>query len=499
LMSIKPEPAPVSVVTSPNGAAPPSQTPINSTPSTSTSNLARPRPPAPPPPASRLTHADSASSKRLSQALSTDSLSRIGKPTSPMQSSQPDLSHSEVSLAQAANGTTKVSSGDLDAPPPPLPPLSTKPAKSVNSTSNELGPPPEVPPLSKKPSKHTGLIPTPVITSPTPTSTVAPALPTEVIEAEKFDADFSAAFAGAAPAATTTSQESLAPLPASSATDPAAMGRRESMSHDGMSIRSAKKGFHALGNMNLDAEFENAFATEAVKPVEGTAVDLATVAAPVKVNGSDFTFDASFNDGAADAFSTAFPAPSDRKASVAASAFSGKAAFVDFDSAFDSSFGATTTATTTVAASTTGAKAAFDDAFAAFDLGSAPVSSSAGKTNALADLDAAFGVNTSSVAAAPTTSGSAGFAFDDADFANAFGDAKPAAAVDAIVGGEAQAEPKVEEIVAVVSEMEDGMTDEVKELMGMGFSKEQSIAALEKNSFDVRAASNFLIDGSANN
>ncbi|KAI9357590.1 hypothetical protein DFJ73DRAFT_758176 [Zopfochytrium polystomum] len=454
----------------------------------------RARPPAPPPPASRVPASSNA--ETVKRRISANAIPAI---------------------AQAA------SSPDLSAPPPPpLPPLATKPSKNLDSQVSLSG-------REKSPSTTAA----PALAAPSsssPPSNQAPIDSTAALEAVlSLDEHPAEAMSPAAFNALFTPSKSP-PHPV-----------LNELNSDAMSFnsgrRSSTRGVNrTLANVDIDAEFDSAFADADVAAATATNTAAAAVAAipadALAFTDDAFKFDASFGPApaaspAAAATATATPRaaagangfalpppppPASRKTAKAAKTVDFAAAFDDFDSAFGPPAAPAAPAVTSAAA------AAFDDAFAAFDAppngssaaASTPAAATAASTPAVtasvADLDAAFGGSIAPApaasAAAPASASAFGFA-DSVDFDSAFTAFDPAPqqqpkTADAAVASEAPAATTTPAAAAAGSPKaapaeDEGVMDEVKELMNMGFSKADSVKALEKHGFDLRAATNELL------
>ncbi|KAJ1542571.1 hypothetical protein HK405_009883 [Cladochytrium tenue] len=241
----------------------------------------------------------------------------------------------------------------------------------------------------------------------------------------------------------------------------------------------------ALDAVDIDAEFELAFGDgDTAAPTPAAAVADVPLALPLPSDDA-FQFDASFGptdatDGtaitAASAFSLPPPSTAGTRRGRPPKTVEFKDDFAEFDLAFESAPAAP--------AATSSSSSGFDDVLAAFGppAAAADGGAAAASPNAV-DLDAAFGGG----GGGGSTGGALGF--DSVDFDGAFADFGGAAAVPAV---DAVGKTEVGKTEAAAA-ADDGVMDEVKELMSMGFTKDDSVKALEKNSFDVRTAANSLI------
>ncbi|KAJ3025082.1 UNVERIFIED_CONTAM: hypothetical protein HDU68_007472 [Siphonaria sp. JEL0065] len=277
---------------------------------------------------------------------------------------------------------------------------------------------------------------------------------------------------------------------------------------DTSSIKSGRKRINKLKAIDADSEFENAFGGSPVVAAAAATPDIpfpstSIAAAPVAAKVDDSVFDAIPSSGDFD-FDAAFAAPK------------APDAFATLDDAFTGVAAAPAVTAVATEPPTDAQKSVFD-AFDAFDFPASASSAAvaAATTNNVDSLEETFGTSPTKVAGELKSVGGGGLF--DADFGAAFTVAAPPApvvAVEAVVPEtvvEAVTERVTEVVVAkpentrvvgdeavapapVAAKPEDDVTDEVKELMGMGFSKEQCIAALEKNEFNVSKATNFLLD-----
>ncbi|KAJ3130149.1 hypothetical protein HK100_008208 [Physocladia obscura] len=401
------------------------------------------------------------------------------------------------------------------------------------------GPPPPLPPSFTKPKSSSGISSSPPPASPPANSPVAPS-PKAATNDFTFDTDFGSAFSApssptknssvindafslplsndsqkafddvfaAFPASTATADTSFAdafavpepvstparsaiavafalPLPPS-ATTSASLEGFDKFKHrplanalgDSSSIRSSGTGTAArrrmtkLMSFDAEAEFENAFGTAAengasslettvaMAPVDKAKVDevfAEVAAAAVSTNiAQEFNFDSAF---------AGEPAIVAQDVTVAVDSVAIPAAVDDF-------FGSTV-ATTSV----------FDAFNTEFDLASATnvtaVISGTPFTDAFASVPTVttIAAGNSTVEATPVlqTNG------------------ETATAVNLAVESNLAEKVATEETSEVIKNTpgdakEEDLSDEVKELRGMGFTKEQSISALEKNGFDVTKA-----------
>ncbi|KAI9353659.1 hypothetical protein BDR26DRAFT_913913 [Obelidium mucronatum] len=484
-----------------------------------TVTAARPKPP--PPPASRNAHGGSIDllEKRKSLTPSVKSLDAIPAP------------------ATATEPVTAVPV--VSGPPPPMPPMFTKP--KAGSSLGDLLPDASAP---KSDPTSTGggdfafdadfesafnAIPLPSNKSDSNAFAFDEAfsLPPKIADSKAFDDAFAVAVTTVAPAtsasvaATTTAAAAAAaartpasdafvlPLPPQAAPSMSDEGfdrlKRPSNATtaslaDTASIRSGRKRINKLKSIDADAEFENAFGgAAAAVPIPVTAVaSTATASGTVPVKVDDSVFDAipgadDFN------FDTAFP-PAPKPAD----------AFSALEDAFGSSSGvgvavpapaAALLAGTTQAAKSTGFDAFDDIPQASTNKGNVEIPPSSAGVNAVDALEAAFGTSPSKVAAelAPSAKAAAADLFD-ADFSAAFVVPAPGSSATAAVGETVDSSAQAAAAAAPLPEKaaetgtDDDVTDEVKELMNMGFSKEQCISALEKNEFNVAKSLNFLLD-----
>ncbi|KAJ3062961.1 hypothetical protein HDU99_005046, partial [Rhizoclosmatium hyalinum] len=255
-----------------------------------------------------------------------------------------------------------------------------------------------------------------------------------------------------------------------------------------------RKRMTKLKSIDADSEFENAFGGAPVaavtSTVSGTSPDI-----PVPDASKDgFNFDA------------AFAAPSSAFEALAAQA--AKEPSTDAFAALDDAFSAAAAAPVAGASSSEAAKSGFDAFDIAFDLPSAAPATSVAPVTAnsnVDDLEAVFGSSPSKVATpavlnaefnaafAPTTTTSA-----DAPTVSV-ADSQP---VDSGNTPQANESNTTTEAVAdttnIRTELEkeatstDSVLPEIKELMNLGFPKEKCIAALEMYDMDVAKASNYL-------
>ncbi|KAJ3117893.1 hypothetical protein HDU96_005026 [Phlyctochytrium bullatum] len=264
-----------------------------------------------------------------------------------------------------------------------------------------------------------------------------------------------------------------------------------SNTNDTASIHSATRKVNKFQALNMEAELSTAFSElEEIKEV--------TVAPVVTSDAFDDAFAPAKIDDDFD-FDTSFSKPTSRKSQAGKGSFS-----VDFGSAFgtptagvpatpatkapaaaqptaklefDTIFGAPSTTNTTSTAAAAPAPSTtfnFDDAFGFLSnppAGNAETTGAAIKLST-EELDAVFGGGAAPAAKPAAQAAADGFGFNT-DFSTfEF----------------PSSEPKQEAAG-------DDVMDEVRQLMDMGFSKEKSIAALEKNDFDVARASAWLLDG----
>ncbi|KAI8846324.1 hypothetical protein BC829DRAFT_445373 [Chytridium lagenaria] len=250
-----------------------------------------------------------------------------------------------------------------------------------------------------------------------------------------------------------------------------------SNTNDTSSLHSTTRKGPRFMTVNLEAELSNAFTA---LPDAKTATEAVVTPIPQSKLDDDFDFDTSFSN----------PSRTSKPSTAAPNAFS-----VDFDSAFESSFPPPTApppiaaspvvkksdfeavfdVATNAPAASASASFGFDDVFGALPVTQAPVQDNGGVKLSSEDLDAVFGglSLSSKPVTQPASTASAPFGFESA-FGDTFNFSEPA-----------ETPLKADEEV----------TDEVQQLMNMGFSKGASIIALEKNGFDVVKASNYLIDG----
>ncbi|KAI8590901.1 hypothetical protein BDZ88DRAFT_81891 [Geranomyces variabilis] len=270
-----------------------------------------------------------------------------------------------------------------------------------------------------------------------------------------FDADFASVFPQATPAPPgSVSSDGQRPPPIEPVPDSRPLPKRADT---------------ALSEVDLEAEFKDAFAD-------------AQVAAP----GSPSKLPVEFDDAA-----------------FAAGRFD------DDAFSFDSSFGQFASPARAGAANATPVKPEFEADFAsAFSGGSDPfaasgfsfgeplaksmdsASSNAAQMSA-ADMDALFGGGGSTGNATLGTANETSSAFDDAfaadAFTSAFGDASiKESAANEDVRPPPPALPKRKETT--------DDAEEVKQIVGLGFTKEQAVNALDLNGFDVAKATNYLLD-----
>ncbi|KAJ3102824.1 hypothetical protein HDU97_000281 [Phlyctochytrium planicorne] len=252
-----------------------------------------------------------------------------------------------------------------------------------------------------------------------------------------------------------------------------------SNTNDTSSIHSTTRKTPRFMNLNMEEELSHAFDEPAALPKAKVVADKIAdevfddVFETAKVD-DDFDFDSSFSRPSKtakkqDSVSNAFSADFDNVFSTSApppTIASNTAKNIDFDALFG---GSSQPSQPVKAAPAVAPSFSFDDAFGNLPTVGNPTTVKLSNE----DLDAVFGGSTTSGKPAATPS-SAPFAGFDTDFST-FNFADAAAATT----------PAAEEEV----------TDEVRQLMNMGFSKEVSIKALENNGFDVVKASNFLIDG----
>ncbi|KAJ3279727.1 hypothetical protein HK104_001197 [Borealophlyctis nickersoniae] len=308
-----------------------------------------------------------------------------------------------------------------------------------------------------------------------PDSAAAPGVSNSLGDTQKgFDADFSAAFA--------TGDKSLAQdIPA---------GR--------VSTSTQRRGLvGVLSDVDLDAEFNGVFETGNGAPSSAGGAVSAAVKNADRFDDQAFTaLPVSSNDFGDDAFKfdASFTAPSGQSGSAQSVPPSAMSGFDEF-------------------AATSSAAAAFDADFAgAFDPfppaaganGSSPAASGLQRGLSEADLNAAFGGFGAVATQSPvqtdvkaTVQGFEDVTFDDvfggqADFGSFATSTSAPAAGSATVerrgsGSGALAAEKAE------SAMEDDV-EEVKQIVGLGFTREQALNALTLNNFDLRLASNYLLD-----
>ncbi|KAJ3069821.1 hypothetical protein HDU98_007134 [Podochytrium sp. JEL0797] len=272
---------------------------------------------------------------------------------------------------------------------------------------------------------------------------------------------------------------------------------------DDASIRSAsrKTRINKLKTIDADSEFANAFGGLATTATSTTSAGVPEAGTPVAAIIDESVFDAipKTDDFS---FDSAFAAPPVRSAAV-----KGDDAFGGLENAFESLASITPVAKTPVdheTISTTpldATKSAFDAFDVAFDLtvangAAVGVANGGAKAAAVFDgeLNAAFGGPVVAVEKKTVASGSAVKAE-----AVASGSDVKAVAVgtvkQVVVAQEAKTEAVVAPAAPVAAKEAGEEMEEVKELMSLGFSKEQCVAALEKNEFDVTKASNCLLDG----
>ncbi|ORY36836.1 hypothetical protein BCR33DRAFT_721771 [Rhizoclosmatium globosum] len=263
-----------------------------------------------------------------------------------------------------------------------------------------------------------------------------------------------------------------------------------------------RKRMTKLKSIDADSEFENAFGGAPVaavtSTVSGTSPDI-----PVPDASKDgFNFDA------------AFAAPSSAFEALAAQA--AKEPSTDAFAALDDAFSAAAAAPVAGASSSEAAKSGFDAFDIAFDLPSAAPATSVAPVTAnsnVDDLEAVFGSSPSKVEATATP------AVLNAEFNAAFAPTTTTSA-DAPTVSVADSQPvdsgntpqanesnttteAVADTTNIRTELEkeatstDSVLPEIKELMNLGFPKEKCIAALEMYDMDVAKASNYLLDHGA--
>ncbi|KAJ3178889.1 hypothetical protein HK101_010085 [Irineochytrium annulatum] len=365
-------------------------------------------------------------------------------------------------------------------PPPPMPPLSTKPKKALsNSNLDEVFANPATPPSEPAVAAAAAAVAAPEITAPAiPDATPSPApaaIPAHLHPAPYLRLDSFASAGGAS-------------------------------SGDSSSVHSASGGpRRSVKAVDAEKAFRDAFVAEDATVPEEDVVVVDGASAPEDVHAFEaavvgdpaaWDFDEQFHDAKENGFgapaaaggAAAFSASFDDAFGEAAGGSPPKATTVtDFDEAFGGGVAAAPVAATSFS---------FDEAFGGFGDGKPAASGDAGGAAA---FDAVFG---GPAVFEPAKDG--GFGFEDADFGavvvgkDVGGKTEDVAVKEDVMAGEVgQVEQVPPELVAEAEAGEDA-TPELKEMMRMGFSKKASISALEKHGFDVTKATDELVEGDGN-
>ncbi|KAI8906083.1 hypothetical protein DFJ77DRAFT_202338 [Powellomyces hirtus] len=332
-----------------------------------------------------------------------------------------------------------------------------------------------------------------------------------------FEADFASAFSDIPPTSAPVTHVA-APKSSGSSTDAQQPPPIEPVDDEGAASTSSMKRdgtFASISDVDIEEEMKNAFADTPLpssastgSPSKQPADFDDTSFGPVTAKDFDddaFSFDASFRGFDSPAASTTatsaatngFPgfdssfSPSGRSSSTATKPS-------EFDADFSSAFGNTSNSSANSVANNS------SDPFAAsgFSFGAPlPTGSSPMPQMSAADMDAVFGGGSTSI---PNNTSTATGAFDDAfGSPDVFGNgafppapASTASAISAAEVGEGGGSAKPKRPVPAPPKRNATQDDaeEVRQIVALGFSKDQAVNALELNEFDVARATNYLLD-----